>query len=118
MAQELSCRVANLEKELVFALEIDVEYPLVPFQERERTIELQVEIKGANNLLFKHDQILSSDLFAQKRWKSFDHHVETWVHMLVHFCGHKQRDCRQLYQIGGLFSLSGENSEISVSDAH
>jgi len=55
VAQQLPCRVANLEKELVFAFEIDVEHSLVPFQERERTIKLQVKIKRANNLLFKAD---------------------------------------------------------------
>lgn len=118
MAQELPSRVANLEKELIFALKVDVKHALVPFQERERTIKLQVEIKRANNLLFKDDQVLSSDLFAQKRRKSFDHHVEAWVHVLVHFCGHQQRDSCQLDQIGGFLSLGGENSEISVGDAH
>ncbi len=116
MSEKFARRVSHLEEKLVLALTIYVKNSLVSLQKGQGAIRLKIKVEGANDLFLKNDELLASDLLAQERRQSFNHHIEAGVHMLVHLGSHKYANRSQLDQIRGLFALSRKHCQIPVSN--
>ena len=118
VSEEFSSGVADFEVEAICAFDVDAKDALVALEERQRAVRLQIEVKGADDQLFQPNQLLTGDLLAQQGGQALDHHVEAGVHVLVHFCGEKNTDRRQLNEIGCLLSLGRKYRQVAVCNAH
>ena len=66
VTKELPRRVSYLEIKAISALNIDAKDTLVPLEEWQRSIRLQVEIQRTDNLLLKRDELLPCYLLAEQ----------------------------------------------------
>ena len=94
VAEKLPRRVPYLEVKAISTLNIDTEDTLVPLEERQRSIRLQIEIQRTDDLLLKVDELLPGHLLAEQCRQPFYHHVEAGVHMLEHLCCQEDANCR------------------------
>ena len=117
MSEKFARRVSHLEEKLVLALTIYVKNSLVSLQKGQGAIRLEIKVEGTDDLFLKNDELLASDLLAQERRQSLDHHIEAGIHMLIHLGSHEYADRGQLDQIRGLFALSRKHCEIPISNA-
>jgi len=118
VSKQLAGTEADLEVQLIVLLKVNQENALKALQKWEGPITLQVKVQGANYLPFEHNQLFTSDLFAQRRWQAFNHHVEARVHMLVHFGRHQNADRGQLNKVWGTQSMSRKYGEEAICDAN